>query len=88
MITASVLPDELTARANRDKVIPISALDGRGVSILVEEIEALAANGRKLYCLKVPSHEMGVINKLYNASMAGQLRRFIVRPSDFEETEE
>ena len=104
----SVLPEELTARANRDKVIPISALDGRGVSTLVEELEALAANGRKLYCLKVPSYEMGVINKLYNASMvedveyfdgyarviatmdekmAGQLRRFIVRPSDFNEEE-
>ena len=75
----------------------------------MEELEALAANGRKLYCLKVPSYEMGVINKLYNASMvedveyfdgyarviatmdekmAGQLRRFIVRPSDFENTEE
>ena len=105
---ASVLPEELTARANRDKVIPISALDGRGVSTLVEELEALAANGRKPYCLKVPSYEMGVINKLYNASMvedveyfdgyarviatmdekmAGQLRRFIVRPSDFNEEE-
>ncbi len=106
---AAVLPEELTARANRDKVIPISALDGRGVSTLVEELEALAANGRKLYCLKVPSYEMGVINKLYNASMvedveyfdgyarviatmddkmAGQLRRFIVRPSDFDKEEE
>ncbi|MBQ4120645.1 MAG: GTPase HflX [Clostridia bacterium] len=105
---AAVLPEELTARANRDKVIPISALDGRGVSTLVEELEALAANGRKLYCLKVPSYEMGVINKLYNASMvedveyfdgyarviatmddkmAGQLRRFIVRPSDFDKEE-
>lgn len=106
---ASVLPEELTVRANRDKVIPISALDGRGVSLLVEELEALAANGRKLYCLKVPSYEMGVINKLYNASMvedveyfdgyarviatmddkmAGQLRRFIVRPCDSEQEDE
>ena len=42
---ASVLTEELTASANREKVIPISALDGRGVSTLVEELEALAANG-------------------------------------------
>ncbi len=100
---ATVLPEELTVRANRDKVIPISALDGRGVCSLVEELEALAAGGRRLYCLKIPSYEMGALNKLYNASMvedveyfdgyarvfasldektAGQMKRFIVRPSD------
>lgn len=106
---AEVLPEALAARANRDKVIPISALDGRGVGQLIEELEALAAGGRKLYCLKVPSSEMGVINKLYNNSMvedveyfdgyarviatldektAGQMRRFIVRPSDENEEED
>ena len=106
---AEVLPEALAARANRDKVIPISALDGRGVGRLIEELEALAAGGRKLCCLKVPSSEMGVINKLYNNSMvedveyfdgyarviatldektAGQLRRFIVRPSDEREEED
>ncbi len=63
------VPEELTARAAKDKVIPISALDGRGVQVLVEALEALALGGRKLYCLKVPSSEMGVINKLYNLSM-------------------
>lgn len=73
---AVTVPDELTARASRDKVIPISALDGRGVSRLVEELEALAAGGRKLYCLKVPSSEMGVINKLYNLSMIEDVEYF------------
>ena len=99
---AESLPEEFIVRSKRSTVIEISALDGRGVSTLVEELEALAANGRRLYCLMIPHNEMGVLNKLYNASMvedveyfdryarviatldektAGQLRRFIVRPS-------
>ena len=73
---AVTVPDELTARAHKDKVIPISALDGRGVSTLVEELEALAAGGRKMYCLRVPSSEMGVINKLYNLSMVEDVEYF------------
>ena len=73
---AVTVPEELTARANKDKVIPISALDGRGVSTLVEELEALAVGGRKMYCLKVPTSEMGVINKLYNLSMIEDVEYF------------
>ena len=73
---AMTVPEELTVRANKDKVIPISALDGRGVSALVEELEALAMGGRKMYCLKVPTYEMGVINKLYNLSMIEDVEYF------------
>ncbi|MBR2986793.1 MAG: GTPase HflX [Clostridia bacterium] len=73
---AMTVPEELTARANKDRVIPISALDGRGVSALVEALEALAVGGRKMYCLKVPTYEMGVINKLYNLSMIEDVEYF------------
>ncbi len=73
---AVTVPDELTSRAHKDKVIPISALDGRGVAQLVEALEELAAGGRKMYCLKVPSSEMGVINKLYNLSMVEDVEYF------------
>lgn len=73
---AEAIPEELVARSNRDTIIAISALDGRGVDKLVEELERLALGGRRLYCLKIPSSEMGVINQLYNASMVEDVEYF------------
>ncbi len=72
----AALPEELIARANRDRMVALSALDGRGVPRLVEELERLAAEGRRLFCLKIPTSEMGVLHRLYEASMVEDVEYF------------
>ncbi len=73
---AGAIPEELFARANRDRMVAVSALDGRGIPTLLEELERLALNGRRLLCLKIPTGEMGVLNKLYQASMVEDVEYF------------
>lgn len=73
---AVTVPEELMSRASRDRMVAVSALDGRGFPRLVEELERMALNGRRLFVLKVPSADMGVVNKLYNASMIEDIEYF------------
>lgn len=73
---AEGLSEELLFRSRRDRMVAVSALDGRGIETLTGELERLVLGGRRLYLLKVPSAEMGVIHKLYNNAMIEDIEYF------------
>lgn len=58
----------LTRLNGRPNVVAISALDGRGIPDLVDRLEELALNGKKLCVLMIPNQKQGLIGQLYAAS--------------------
>lgn len=58
----------LARLAGKENVVAISALDGRGVSDLVDQLEVLALGGKKLCVLMIPNNKQGLISQLYAAS--------------------
>ena len=58
----------LARLAGKENVVAISALDGRGVSDLVNQLEVLALGGKKLCVLMIPNNKQGLISQLYAAS--------------------
>ena len=54
--------------AGKENVVAISALDGRGVPDLVNQLELLALGGKKMCVLMIPNHKQGLIGQLYAAS--------------------
>ena len=54
--------------AGKENVVAISALDGRGVPDLVNQLEVLALGGKKLCVLMIPNNKQGLISQLYAAS--------------------
>ena len=53
---------------NKDNVVAISALDGRGVPDLVDKLELLALGGKRMCVLMIPMNKQGLVAQLYAAS--------------------
>ncbi len=58
----------LTRLKGRENVVAISALDGRGVPDLVDQLELLALGGKRMCVLLFPMNKQGLIAQLYAAS--------------------
>ncbi|MGM9646722.1 MAG: GTPase HflX [Eubacteriales bacterium] len=60
--------ETLTRLNGRENVVAISALDGRGVSDLVDQLERLALGGKRMCVLMLPMSKQGLLAQLYAAS--------------------
>ena len=60
------LPDLLMPGKVHGNVVPISALDGRGVDDLVSALESIALLGKELCVFFIPMSEQGAVTYLYN----------------------
>jgi 50S ribosomal subunit-associated GTPase HflX len=52
-------------RASMSRSVAISALDGRGVEDLVDELERIALAGKSICLFKIPNSEGGEVAYLY-----------------------
>jgi GTP-binding protein HflX len=59
------ISNELMYRASMDRSVAISALDGRGVDELVDELERIALAGKSLCLFKIPNNAGGDVAYLY-----------------------
>ncbi len=59
------ISNELMYRASMDRSVAISALDGRGVDELVDELERIALAGKSLCLFKIPNSAGGDVAYLY-----------------------
>ena len=59
------ISNELMYRASMDRSVAISALDGRGVEELVDELERIALAGKSLCLFKIPNSAGGDVAYLY-----------------------
>lgn len=62
---ASDISPALLARVSRGRVAAISALDGRGIGLLTDELEKIALSGRRMATFRIPVSEQGILGKLY-----------------------
>ncbi len=62
------IPTELLAMTDREHTVAISALDGRGIDQLVEELEKIALGGKKYCIFHVPYEQQNLIGKLYQTA--------------------
>lgn len=60
--------ETLTRLNGRENVVAISALDGRGVSDLVDQLERLALGGKRMCVLMLPMSKQGLLAQLYAVS--------------------
>jgi len=59
------LPEVIRNSSLHGVTVPISALDGRGVDTLVEELEKLALRGKELRIFMIPTSEQWAVSYLY-----------------------
>ena len=62
------LSSKLMFRAKFGGTVAISALDGRGVENLIEELEKLALAGKRYCVFHIPYSEQGIISQLYQVA--------------------
>ena len=62
------LSSKLMFRAKFGGTVAISALDGRGVENLIDELEKLALAGKRYCVFHIPYSEQGIISQLYQVA--------------------